>query len=64
MLKIGTDTWVLVVNDDVRAQGGYRAKRAWGRDVWKVERDREASEQSGAASHTSSGGQNRVGGPV
>ena len=41
VLTIGTDAWVQVVNDDARAQGEYRAKRAWGRDVWKVERDKE-----------------------
>ena len=41
VLAIGTDAWVQVVNDDARAQGGYRAKRAWGRNVWKAERDKE-----------------------
>ena len=29
-----------VVNDDCRAQEGYRAERAWERDTWKAERDR------------------------
>ena len=33
--------WVQVVNDDARAQGRYRAKRAWGRNAWKAERDKE-----------------------
>ena len=41
VLTIGTDAWVQVVNDDARAQGGYRARRAWGRNAWKAERDRE-----------------------
>ena len=41
VLTIGTDAWVQVVNDDARAQGGYRAKRAWGRNAWKAERDKE-----------------------
>ena len=41
MLTIGTDAWVQVVNDDARAQGGHRAKRAWGRNAWKAERDKE-----------------------
>ena len=41
VLMIGTDAWVQVVNDDARAQGVYRAKRAWGRDEWKAERDKE-----------------------
>ena len=30
-----------MVNDDARAQGEYRARRAWGRGAWKAERDRE-----------------------
>ena len=41
VLTIGTDAWVQVVNDDARAQGGYRARRAWGQDVWKAEKDKE-----------------------
>ena len=41
VLTIGTDAWVQVVNDDARAQGVYRAKRAWGRNAWKAERDKE-----------------------
>ena len=41
VLTIGTDAWVQVVNDDARAQGRYRAKRAWGRNAWKAERDKE-----------------------
>ena len=41
VLTIGTDAWVQVVNDDARVQGGYRARRAWGQDVWQAEKDRE-----------------------
>ena len=51
VLTIGTDAWVQVVNDDARAQGGYRARRAWGRDAWKAER--RESEQSGPTSKAS-----------
>ena len=40
VLTIGTDAWVQVVNDDARAQEGYRAERAWERDTWKAERDK------------------------
>ena len=47
VLMIGTDAWVQVVNDDARAQGGYRAKRAWGRNAWKAERDKREREQGG-----------------
>ena len=38
VLTIGTDAWVQVVNDEARAQGGYRARRAWGRDTWRAAR--------------------------
>ena len=41
VLTIGTDAWVQVVNDDARARGGYRARRAWGQDVWQAEKDKE-----------------------
>ena len=41
VLTIGTDAWVQVVNDDARAQGGYRARRAWGQDAWQAEKDKE-----------------------
>ena len=41
VLTIGTDAWVQVVNDDARAQGVYRARRAWGQDVWQAEKDKE-----------------------
>ena len=41
VLTIGTDAWVQVVYDDARAQGGYRACKAWGRAAWKEERDKE-----------------------
>ena len=38
---VGTDAWVQVVNDEARAEGGYRARNAWGRNAWKEEKDRE-----------------------
>ena len=41
LLTIGTDAWVQVVNDDARGQWEYRAKKAWGRNAWKAERDKE-----------------------
>ena len=30
-----------VVNDDARDPGGDRARRAWGQDMWKAEKDKE-----------------------
>ena len=41
VLTIGTDAWVQVVHDDARAQGGYRACKAWGHAAWKEEGDKE-----------------------
>ena len=42
VLMIGTDAWVQVVRDDARAQGRYRACKAWGHAAWKRgERDKE-----------------------
>ena len=41
VLMVVTDAWAQVVSDHARAEGGYRAKRAWGRDAWKAERDKE-----------------------
>ena len=41
VLTIGTDAWVQVVRDDARAQGRYRACKAWGHAAWKEERDKE-----------------------
>ena len=41
VLMVGTDAWAQVVNDDARAQGGYRARRAWGQNVWQAEKNKE-----------------------
>ena len=41
VLMVGTDAWVQVVNDEARADGGYRARNAWGRNAWKEEKDGE-----------------------
>ena len=41
VLMVGTDAWAQVVNDDARAQGGYRARRAWGQDAWQAEKNKE-----------------------
>ena len=38
---VGTDAWMQVVNDEARAEGGYTARNAWGRNAWKEEKDRE-----------------------
>ena len=41
VLMVGTDARAQVVSDHARAEGGYRARRAWGRSAWKAERDKE-----------------------
>ena len=41
VLMVGTDAWAHVISDHARAEGGYRARRAWGRNAWRQERDRE-----------------------
>ena len=41
VLMVGTDAWAQVVSDHARAEGGFRARRAWGRNAWKAERDKE-----------------------
>ena len=41
---VGTDAWTQVVNDHARAEGGYRARRACGRNAWKEEKDREKAD--------------------
>ena len=41
VLMIGTDAWAQVVSEHARAEGGYRARRAWGRNAWRQERDKE-----------------------
>ena len=59
--EVLADAWVQVVNDDARAQEGYRARRAWGRDTWKAERDKEKAKQSGPTSKASSGVESSLG---
>ena len=46
VLMIGTEAWVQVVSDDARAQGGFRARRAWGKTAWEQERDRERASKA------------------
>ena len=41
VLMNGTDAWVQVVNDEARAEGGYRARNACGRNAWKEDKDME-----------------------
>ena len=44
---IGTDAWLQVVNDDARVPGEwYRARRAWGLEVRKEEKDKERANKA------------------
>ena len=38
VLVVGTEAWTQVVSDHARAEGGYRARKAWGQRAWKEER--------------------------
>ena len=40
---------------EARAEGGYRARNAWGRNAWKEGEGQGKGEQSGSASETRSG---------
>ena len=53
VLVVGTEAWTQVVSDHARAEGGYRARKAWGQRAWKEEKDREGK-PSGATSETRS----------
>ena len=46
VLMIGTDAWVQVVSDDARAQGGFRARTAWGQAAWEQEREWERANRA------------------
>ena len=41
VLVVGTDAWTQVVSDHARAEGRYRARKAWGQRAWREETDRE-----------------------
>ena len=46
VLVVGTDAWTQVVSDRARAEGGYRARKAWGQKAWKEEKDRERASRA------------------
>ena len=46
VLVIGTEAWTQVVSDHARAEGGYGARKAWGRRAWKEEKDRERASRA------------------
>ena len=46
VLVVGTDAWTQVVSDRARAEGGYRARKAWGQRAWKEEKDRERASRA------------------
>ena len=64
VLTIGTDAWVQVVHDDARAQGGYRACKAWGRAAWKEERDKERAAKVAEQVRRAAASDGRAGGSV
>ena len=64
VLVVGTDAWTQVVSDQARAEGGYRARKAWGQRAWREEKDRREGKPSGAASETSSSADGGIGSPI
>ena len=46
VLVVGTDAWTQVVSDHARAEGGYRARKAWSERAWKEEKDRERASRA------------------
>ena len=46
VLVVGTDAWTQVVSDHARAEGGYRARKAWGQRAWREEKDRERASRA------------------
>ena len=46
VLVVGTDAWTPVVSDHARAEGGYRARKAWGMRAWREEKDRERASRA------------------
>ena len=46
VLVVGTDAWTQVVSDHARAEGEYRARKAWGQRAWKEEKDRERASRA------------------
>ena len=46
VLVVGSEAWTQVVSDHARAEGGYRARKAWGQRAWKEEKDRERASRA------------------
>ena len=46
VLVVGTEAWTQVVSDQARAEGGYRARKAWGQRAWREEKDRERASRA------------------
>ena len=46
VLVVGTEAWTQVVSDQARAEGRYRARKAWGQRVCREEKDRERASRA------------------
>ena len=64
VLVIGTEAWTQIVSDHARAEGGYRARKAWGQRAWREEKGQREGKPSGAASETSSSADGGIGSPI
>ena len=46
VLVVGTEAWTQVVSDQARAEGVYRARKAWGQRALREEKDRERANRA------------------
>ena len=64
VLVVGTEAWTQVVSDHARAEGGYRARKAWGQRAWEGGEGQREGKPSSTASETSSSADGGVGSPI
>ena len=53
-----------VVSDQARAEGVYRARKAWGQRAWREEKGQREGKPSGATSETRSSADGGIGSPI
>ena len=64
VLMVGTDAWVQVLNDDVRAHGGIGQGRLGDTNVWKTEEDKERADKVAQQARRPAETDRRAGSPV
>ena len=64
VLVVGTEAWTQVVSDQARAEGGYRARKAWGQRAWREEKDRERANRAALPIPPRSSADGGIGSPI